>query len=72
MGDACGCATSLARGDSNICVHCKELNLDCSEQGLVARHAPALDGFARLDAGLDRRDCMSCEYRFAGVSPDEI
>ena len=68
----CGCATSLASGDGDVCVHCKELNLNCSEQGLVARHAPALDGFARLDAGLDRWDCMSCGYRFAGVSPDEI
>ena len=54
MGDACGCATSLARGDdSDICVHCKERNLDCPVQGMVARHAPAVDGYARLDAGLE-------------------
>ena len=72
VGDACGCAASLARGDSDICVHCKELNLNCSEQGMVARNAPAVDGYARLDAGLEQRDCMSCGYRFAPVWPDAI
>ena len=72
MGDACGCAISLARGDGDVCVHCKELNLNCSEQGLVARNAPAVYGYARLDAGLEQQDCMSCGYRFAPVWPDAI
>ena len=54
VGNACGCAASLARGDdSDICVHCKERNLDCPEQGMVARQAPAVDGYARLDAGFE-------------------
>ena len=64
VGDTCGCAISLARGDSDVCVHCKELNLNCSKQGMVARQAPAVHGYARLDAGLEQRDCMSCGYRF--------
>jgi len=49
VGDTCGCAISLARGDSDVCVHCKELNLNCSKQGMVARQAPAVHGYARLE-----------------------
>jgi len=49
VGDMCGCAISLARGDGDVCVHCKELNLNCSEQGMMARNAPAVDGYARLE-----------------------
>lgn len=53
VGKVCGCTELQARGDGEICIYCGERNLNCSEQGIVARDAPALDGFARLDPGFE-------------------
>ena len=53
VGKVCGCAELQAKGDSEVCIFCGERNLNCSEQGMVARDAPALDGYARLDPGLE-------------------
>eukprot|EP00434_Breviolum_minutum_P001790 symbB.v1.2.001585.t1/scaffold88.1/size340390/20 len=54
VGKVCGCTELQARGDGDDCIYCGERNLNCSEQGVVARDAPALDGYARLEARANR------------------
>ena len=50
-GKVCGCTELQARGDGDDCIYCGDRNLNCSVQGIAARDAPALDGYARLDPG---------------------
>lgn len=49
VGNVCGCTAQQARGYGDVCIPCGELHLDCSQHGIEATDAPAVDGYARLD-----------------------
>ena len=58
VGNVCGCTAQQARGYGDVCIPCGELHLDCSEHGIEATDAPAVDGYARLDPCLlEWREC---------------